>query len=97
MITDDDILQDSNHSLKTILQCNEAYNIKFCTNLSHSVSQKPMALFTGSHLLTHKTWGRMSRHRPVYWDDCGVVWILCTTWCSRRAACRKKQYKEYAL
>jgi len=35
-ITDADILQDSNHSWKTILQCyEEAYNMEFCTNLGH--------------------------------------------------------------
>jgi len=30
------ILQHSNYSRKTILQCNEeVYNIEFCTNLGH--------------------------------------------------------------
>jgi len=47
--------------------------------------------------LPHKTWERMLHHRPVYWDDCGVVWILRTTWCSRRAACHKEQHREFAL
>jgi len=46
-----------------------------------------------------KTWERMLRHRPVYWDYCGVIrnWILRSTWCSRRAACRKEQYRVFAL
>ena len=30
---------------------------------------------------SRKTWEWMLRHRPVYWDDCRVVWILRTTWC----------------
>jgi len=47
--------------------------------------------------LPHKTWQRMLRHRPVYWDGCGVFWILRTTWCSRRAACHTEQYREFAL
>jgi len=25
----------------------------------------------------------MLRHGLVYWDDCGVVWILHNTWCSQ--------------
>jgi len=39
----------------------------------------------------------MLRHRKVYSHDCGVVWILRTTWCSRRAAHRKEQYREFDL
>jgi len=35
-ITDADILQHSNHSWKTILQCDgEAYDMEFCANLGH--------------------------------------------------------------
>jgi len=35
-IADADILQRSNHSWKTMLQCNEeAYNMEFCANLGH--------------------------------------------------------------
>jgi len=36
-------------------------------------------LFAGSHLLTThaKTCERMLRHRAVYGDNCGVVWVLC--------------------
>jgi len=44
-----------------------------------------------------KTWQRMLCHRPVYWDDFRVVWILRTTWCSWRAPCCKEQYREFAL
>jgi len=36
LITDANILQHSNHSWKTILQCHkEVYIIEFCTNLGH--------------------------------------------------------------
>jgi len=43
-------------------------------------------LFAGNHLLTvhAKTCEGMLRHRAVYGDNCGVIWTLCTTWCSRR-------------
>ena len=44
-----------------------------------------------------KTWKRMICHRQVYWDDCEVVWIFCTTLCSRRAARHEAQYREFAL
>jgi len=56
-------------------------------------------LFAGSHLLTAraKTCERMLRHRAVYGDNCGVVWTLRTTWCSRRAAHPKEEYREFAL
>jgi len=39
-----------------------------------------------------KTWERMLRHRPIVWDHCGVVCILRSTWCSRRAVRRNEQY-----
>jgi len=44
-----------------------------------------------------KTWERMLHHRPAYWADCWVVWILCITWCSRKAVRCKAQYREFAL
>jgi len=39
-------------------------------------------------LSSHKTWEWMIRHRPVYWDDCGVVWTLRTTWCDAAGGLR---------
>jgi len=36
-------------------------------------------------------------HRLVYWDNCGVVRILRTIWCSWMAAHHKEQYREFAL
>jgi len=36
------------------------------------------------------------QRRAVYWDDCTAVCILRPT-CSRRAAHRKKQDREFAL
>jgi len=43
-------------------------------------------LFAGNHLLTAhaKTCERMLRHRAVYGNNCRVVCILHTTWCSQR-------------
>jgi len=38
-----------------------------------------------------KTWEWMLHHRPVYWDNCRVVLILRTIWCSWRAD------REFAL
>jgi len=36
MLITADILQHSNHSWETVLQCDEeAYNMEFCTNLGH--------------------------------------------------------------
>jgi len=50
---------------------------------------KTTDLFAGNHLLTAKTWERMLRHRPVYWNSCRVVWILRTAWWwSSRSAAR---------
>jgi len=56
-------------------------------------------LFAGNHLLTAhaKTCARMLRHRAVYGDECEVVWVLRTTWCSRRAAHPKEEYREFEL
>ena len=56
-------------------------------------------LFTGNHLLTthKKTCERMLRHGAVYGDNCRVVWVLRTTWCSWKAARRKEEYREFAL
>jgi len=56
-------------------------------------------LFAGNYLLiAHtKTCEQMLRHRAVYGDNCGVVWVLRTTWCSRRAAHPKEEYREFAL
>ena len=91
-------LQHSNHSWKTILQYNqEAYNIEFCASLGHLHSQKPRPCSQATICLPHKIWECMFCHRPVYWDDCTVVWKLRTTWCSQRAARRKEQYREFAL
>jgi len=71
-ITDADILQYSNHSWKTILQCDgEAYNMEFCGNLGALDRQKPRICSQAAICLPRKTWERMLRHRPVYWDYCG--------------------------
>ena len=54
-------------------------------------------LFAGNHLLTMhaKTCERMLSYRVVYGNNCGVVWILCTTWCSPKAA-RHRNNREFA-
>jgi len=39
----------------------------------------------------------MLRHRAVYGDNYGVVCVLPTTCCSRRAAHPKEEYREFAL
>jgi len=56
-------------------------------------------VFAGNHLLTThaKTYERMLQHRALYGDNCGVVWVLRTTWCSRMAAYPKEDYREFAL
>jgi len=56
-------------------------------------------LFAGNHLLTAhaKTCEWILRHRAVYGDNCGVVWVLHTSWCSQRAAHPKEEYREFAL
>jgi len=55
--------------------------------------------FAGNHLLTAhaKTCEEMLRHRAVYVESCGVVWVLRTTWYNRRAAHPKEEYREFAL
>ena len=49
-------------------------------------------MFAGNHLFTThaRTCERMLRHGAVYRDNCGVVWVLRTTWCSRRAVYPKE-------
>jgi len=56
-------------------------------------------LFTGNHLLTAhaKTCERMLRHRAVYGDNCGEVWVLRTAWCSRRAVHPEEEYREFVI
>jgi len=56
-------------------------------------------LFAGNHVLTAhaKTCVRMLRRRAVDGDNCGVVSILRTTWCSQKAAHPKEEYREFAL
>jgi len=56
-------------------------------------------LFSGYHWLTAhaKTCERLLRCRVVCGDNCGVVWVSCTTWCSLRAAHPKNEYREFAL
>jgi len=44
-----------------------------------------------------KTCEQVLRHRAVYGDSCGVVWILHTAWYSRKAAHPKEEYREIAL
>jgi len=39
----------------------------------------------------------MLRHRALYGDNCGVLWVLRTTWCSRNAAHPKEEYRQFAL
>jgi len=56
-----------------------------------------MDLFACSRLLTAQNLGaKMLCHRLVHWDDCGVVWILHTTWCIQRTVRRKEEYREFA-
>jgi len=43
-----------------------------------------------------KTCERMLRHRAVYGDNCGVVWVLRITWCSQKPAHPKEDYREFA-
>ena len=93
-----DILQHSNHSWETILQCDEeVYNMKLCANLG--LWDWLTDLFAGSHLLTMQKPEEMLRHRPFDGADFKVVWTLRTTWCSRtqRAARHKERYWEFAL
>jgi len=56
-------------------------------------------LFAGNHLLTAhaKTCEQMLCRRAVYGDNCGVVWVLHTIWCSRRAAHPEEQCREFGL
>jgi len=97
-ITDADILQHSHHIWKTILQFDEeAYNMEFCTNLGHWNSQKTWICSQAAICIPRKTLERVLCHRLVYWDDCKVIWILRTTWCSRRAAHRNEQQREFVL
>jgi len=70
--------------------------MEFCANLGH-YNKKPRPCSQAAICLPRKTWERMLRHRPVSWEDWRVVWILRTTSRSRRAACRKKQCREFAL
>jgi len=61
------------------------------------IVKKPRPCSQAFICLPCKTWEWILRHRPVYRNDCRVVWILHTTQCSRRAACHKEQYREFAL
>jgi len=53
-------------------------------------------LFVGKHLLTThaRTCEWMLHHRAVHGDNCRVVCVLRTTWCSRRAAHPQEDNRE---
>jgi len=45
--------------------------MEFCGNLGALDRQKPRICSQAAICLPRKTWERMLRHRPVYWDYCG--------------------------
>jgi len=73
----------------TLLQWRTAQH---CAKLGHQNSQSPQHIpwlvRRQSFACRAKTCERMLRHRPFCRDDCAVVCILRTTWCSRRSALR---------